>query len=386
MIDRKDIARLDGAFRAHPVAALLGPRQCGKSTMARQFASKARGPVHYFDLENPRDIAKFDHPQLLLEKLEGLVVIDEVQSIPPLFPLLRVLVDRPLPRRRKPRFLILGSASRDLIRQGSETLAGRIQYVELAPFNLSEVGPEKLERLWLRGGFPRSFLARSMEESVAWRQSFVTSYLERDIPTLGLEIPAASLRRFWMMLAHYHGQVFNASEIGRSLGLADTTVRRYLDILTGTFMVRQLYPWVENIGKRQVKSAKVFFRDSGMFHALLGVDDRAALNHHPKLGASWEGFALEEIIRLHHAPPEESYFWATHSEAELDLMILKGGERLGYEVKYTETPRFTKSMRIAMHDLRLSRLTIVVPGEDSFPLGKNVEAVGLKTFLMKNTA
>ncbi|NNN06951.1 MAG: ATP-binding protein [Elusimicrobia bacterium] len=378
MIRRTLLPLLEEAFRAHPAVALLGPRQCGKTTLARMFAKRPdRGPVSFFDLEDPVDLERLRSPKSVLEPLKGLVVIDEVQRAPDLFPVLRVLIDRPLPRKIRPRFLLLGSASPDLLRQGSESLAGRLRYVELTPFRLAEVGDAKLRRLWSRGGFPRSFLARGEAESLQWRQAFISAYLERDIPALGLHIPPAALRRFWLMLAHYHGQVFNASEIGRSLGTSDTTVRRYLDILSGTYMIRQLAPWAENIAKRQVKAPKIYFRDSGILHALLGVRDERELPHHPKMGASWEGFALEEIIRSSGATAEEVYFWATHSAAELDLLIVKDGKRRGYEIKFADVPRPTKSMRIALADLRLDSLTIVYPGDKSFRLDKRIDALGL---------
>lgn len=382
MLRRALAPALEHAFKVHPAVGLLGPRQCGKTTLARDFARResARGDVSYFDLEDPADLERLQEPKSVLESLKGLVVIDEVQRLPQLFPVLRVLIDRPLPRRERVRFLLLGSASRELVSRGAETLAGRIQFVELTPFRLREVGEDKMRRLWLRGGFPRSFLARGEAESLAWRQAFVSSYLERDIPTLGLRIPPLTLRRFWLMLTHYHAQIFNASEIGRSLGAADTTVRHYLDVLAGTFMVRQLAPWIENIAKRQVKSPKIYFRDSGILHALMGIRDGRDLLHHPRMGSSWEGFALEEVIRSHQDSDAQSYFWATHADAELDLLILKDGKRLGYEIKFTDAPRVTKSMRIALKDLGLHSLTVVYPGERSFPLDKRISAAGLASF------
>ncbi|MBI5200889.1 MAG: ATP-binding protein [Elusimicrobia bacterium] len=371
-----EIARL---LKIHPVAAILGPRQCGKTTLARQFVSSGSlKPVHYFDLEDETDLARLDAPKLALEGLRGLVVIDEVQRRPALFETLRVLADRrPLPAR----FLILGSASRDLIHQGSESLAGRISFIELPPFTAREVPGNSLRKLWLRGGFPASFLATSAQASRQWRRDYIATFLERDIPALGFRLPAGLMRRFWMMLAHYHGQNFNASEIGRSLGLSDDTMRRYLDLLTGTFMVRQLSPWFENLGKRQVKSPKIYFRDSGLFHALLGVWSEADLRIHPKLGASWEGWALEEVIRAHDATPEESHFWATHNQAELDLLIARDGRRIGYEIKYTDAPRLTPSMRIALRDLKLDELSVIFPGDREFPLADSVRAVGFDAFL-----
>lgn len=365
-------------LKVHPAAAILGPRQCGKTTLARQYISRFHprtGSVHYFDLEDPTDLARLDTPKLALEGLRGLVIIDEVQRRPELFPMLRVLLDRrPLPAR----FLILGSASRDLIRQSSESLAGRIGFIELPPFSAGEVPGKSLRKLWVRGGFPGSFLAKSAAASRLWRNDYITAFLERDVPALGLRVPAPFLRRFWMMLAHYHGQTFNASEIGGSMGLSDDTMRRYLDVLAGTFMVRRLSPWFENIGKRQVKAPKVYFRDSGLFHALLGVWTEADLMSHPKLGASWEGWALEEIIRRNEADSSEAYFWATHNQAELDLLIVRDGRRHGYEIKYADAPRLTPSMRIAMRDLKLDELTVVLPGDGAFPLADRVTAVGFE--------
>lgn len=363
--------RLDRLFRATSVVAILGPRQCGKTTLARHYS---KGRAAYFDLENPRDVQRLDEPFLALEGLEGLVVIDEIQRSPGLFKALRVLVDRP---KNKARYLILGRASRDLIRQGSETLAGRVSFMELSPFSLSEVGSGGWKRLWERGGFPTSFLARSSQQSRDWRDAYITTFLEQDIPLLGFQIPPRTLRRFWMMLTFYHGQIFNASEIGRSLGVAHTTVQRYLDILNGTFMVRVLLPWVENINKRLVKSPKIYFRDSGLLLSMLGLESLTALQQHPKLGAAWEGFALEEVVRRHGAREEEVFFWATHGEAELDLLVFQGGQRWGYEFKYADAPRITRSMTNAIADLRLDHLTVVFPGKDSYKLSPTVTATGL---------
>jgi uncharacterized protein len=361
-------------FQVHPVVAILGPRQCGKTTLARQFASALRpgAQVHLFDLEDPLHLARLESPRLALEELSGLVIIDEIQRRPDLFPVLRVLVDRP---GSKTRFLILGSASRDLIHQGSETLAGRVGFLELPPFSYQEVPDPR--RLWLRGGFPRAYLARSEEACATWLRAYVSTFLERDIPGLGIQIPPASLRRFWMMLAHYHGQLFNSSELARSLGISDATARRYLDLLTGTFMVRQLAPWYENISKRQVKAPKIYFRDSGIFHSLLGLEKGRDIQTHPKLGASWEGFALESVLRVLAIPPGDAYFWATHNQAELDLLVFKGGRRFGFEFKYTDSPRTTRSTGIALGDLGLERLFLVCPGDARFPLGNRVEVVGL---------
>ncbi len=379
-MDREQfVDRIFEAFKVHPVVGLLGPRQCGKTTLAQQFRDhfSENWTFHYFDLENPRDLARLDQPMLALEELEGCIVIDEVQLRPELFPLLRVLVDQHKDRK----FLVLGSASRDLIQQSSESLAGRIQYVELTPFDYAEV--DHLQKLWLRGGFPLSYLAESEKSSAQWREAYITTFLERDIPNLGLRVPPRTLRRFWMMLAHYHGAILNASEMGKSLGISHTTVRNYLDILTGTFMVRELQPWFENIKKRQVKTPKIYFRDSGLYHSLANIPDREALQIHPKLGASWEGFALEETIRLHQATPGECYFWSIHSTAELDLLILKDGKRRGFEMKYTDGPKLTKSMQIALDLLNLDELVVLYPGEKSYPLHEKIRVISLEEYLSR---
>lgn len=364
------------ALKIHPVVAILGPRQCGKTTLAKQLQQLhgQKHPFFFFDLERPKDLARLDEPMLALQDLQGYIVIDEIQRRPELFPVLRVLVDE----KKKRRFLILGSASRDLLRQSSETLAGRIRYLELTPFGLDEV--DDLARLWLRGGFPPSYLLRSTTASLEWREAYVSTFLERDIPNLGIGVPAPMLRRFWMMLAHYHGNIFNASEVGKSLGVAHTTARHYLDILTGTFMMRELQPWFENISKRQVKASKIYFRDSGIFHTLLGITDRHSLLTHPKLGASWEGLALEEVIKKHRARPEECYFWAVHNQAELDLLLIKAGKRLGFEIKYSDAPKCTKSMQQARELLQLDSLTVIIPGKEEFPLGEGIQAVGLESY------
>ncbi len=370
------LEQIGNQLRVHSVCALLGPRQVGKTTLAKKFAEEyTNDEVRFFDLENPMDLAQLTNPYLMLSRLpHRLIVIDEIQLRPDLFPVLRVLVDE----NKKRKFLILGSASRDLIQQSSETLAGRIGYLELPPFSLEEA--TKGERLWIRGGFPRSYLAADDEDSFLWRQSYVMTFLERDIPALGFQIPPQNMRRFWLMLAHYHGQILNASDFGRSLGLTHHTVRKYLDILTGTFMVRTLTPWFENISKRQVKSPKIYFRDSGLLHCLLGLENIEQLLVYPKLGAAWEGFALEEIIRSHHATPDECYFWATQGGAELDLLLAQRGQRLGFEFKYTENPKITLSMRTSMNDLQLNHLYVVVPGKASFPLDERITVVGLDVF------
>jgi hypothetical protein len=369
--------RVRDLLRIFKVVALLGPRQSGKTTLARQIASAAKdfpGERNYFDLEDPVHLDRLENPKLALDGLRGLVVIDEIQRRPDLFPVLRVLADRP---KTPARFLILGSASRDLIRQGSETLAGRIGSVEVTPFTLSEVGVEDVEKLWLRGGFPLSFLAESDADSAQWREFYIRTFLERDLPALGLQIAPTALRRFWMMVAHYHGQVFNASDLGRSLNVADTTVKRYLDTLVGTLMVRRLSPWFENVGKRQVKTPKIYFRDSGLLHRLAGVNNAGQLHTWPRLGASWEGFALEEVLRLADASEEEAYFWSVHSQGELDLMIVKDGRRRGFEFKFADSPKLTPACRMALEHLKLEQLTLVCPGDASHELDGGVRVRGL---------
>jgi hypothetical protein len=355
------------------VVALLGPRQCGKTTLARQFVPT--DSLNYFDLEDPLSLVRLEEPMLALGNLEGLVVIDEVQRRPELFPILRVLADRqPLPAR----FLVLGSASPELLRQSSETLAGRLERVTIGGLSLPEVGREAHEQHWLRGGFPLSFLAAGDNDSHAWRKNFIQTVLERDLPLLGVGIPGPTLLRFWTMLAHYHGQIWNAAELARSLGVNESTARRYLDLLEGVFMVRQLQPWHENLKKRQVKSPKVYFRDSGLLHQLLGIRTLRDLFSHPKCGASWEGYVIEEVLKL--AQPDEAYFWATHGGAELDLLLFIAGRRIGIEVKRMDAPRLTPSMRIALEDLALDRLVILYPGERRYLLAEQVEAVPFRDF------
>lgn len=370
--------QIDRAFRVNPVLALLGPRQCGKTTIAKRY-SQQKEHLHYFDCENPFDLARLDAPMLALQDLTGLIIIDEIQRRPDLFPVLRVLVDA---KKRGRKFLILGSASRDLIKQSSESLAGRVSYLEITPFNFTET--HDLKKLWFRGGFPRSYLSRNVSDSNAWRNAYITTFLEQDIPNLGITIPAQTLRRFWLMLSHYHGNIFNASELGRSLGVAHTTIRHYIDILTGTFMVRQLQPWFENINKRQVKAPKIYFRDSGIFHTLCGIESEAQLQHYPKLGASWEGFILEEVLRKHQATTEEAYFWAVHQQAELDLLLIKGGKKLGFEIKYTDRPQLSASMLKAYEYLKLDKLILLYPGPNQFPLSNNILAIPAKQYLESN--
>lgn len=367
VVDRRLVSR---ALRRSRIVALLGPRQCGKTTLARQFVSA--DALNYFDLEDPAGLARLAEPDLALRSLRGVVVIDEIQRRPDLFPLLRVLADRrPLPAR----FLILGSASPELLRQSSETLAGRVETVPLEGFRLVDVGIAHQDRHWLRGGFPLAFTARSEPDSVAWRRQFLQTFLERDIPQLGIRIPALALRRFWSMLAHHHGQIWNAAELARGMGVGEATVRRYLDLLAGVFMVRQLPPWFENLGKRQVKSPKIYVRDSGLLHVLLGVSSRRDLEMHPKVGASWEGYAVEEVLKA--LQPDEAYFWATHQGAELDLLLFKNGKRIGVECKRSESPCLTPSMRIAVADLRLDRLHVVYPGDRRYALAKNIDVMPL---------
>ena len=371
MQDRQcDLKIVQTALKRSRVVALLGPRQSGKTTLARQFVSP--DSLNYFDLEDPQSLARLTEPDTALRPLKKLVVIDEIQRRPDLFPLLRVLADRkPLPAR----FLILGSAAPDLLQQSSETLAGRVELIPLEGFRLADLGAAAQTRHWVRGGFPLACTARTEADSLAWRRQFLQTFLERDIPQLGVTIPAVALRRFWNMVAHYHGQIWNAAELARALAVNEATVRRYLDLMTGVFMVRQLPPWHENLGKRQVKMPKVYVRDTGLLHALLGISNQRDLEHHPKVGASWEGYAIEEILKA--LRPDDAYFWATHQGAELDLLLFKNGRRIGIECKRADAPTFTASMRIAMADLKLDELRVAYPGTKRYPLAKNVEVVPL---------
>jgi uncharacterized protein len=375
MIERTaDIALIRSALRRSRVVALLGARQCGKTTLARQFV--APDSANYFDLEDPQSLGRLSEPDLALRPLKRLVVIDEIQRRPELFPLLRVLADRkPLPAR----FLILGSASPDLLRQSSETLAGRIETVPLEGFRLEDLGASAQGRHWLRGGFPLSYTARSEANSFTWRRQFLQTFLERDMPQLGVRIPSPALHRFWTMLAHYHGQIWNAAELARALAVNEPAVRRYLDLLTGVFMVRQLQPWYENIGKRQVKAPKVYVRDSGLLHSLLGIPSQRDLEGHPKVGASWEGYAVEEIIKA--IKPDEAYYWATYHGAELDLLLFKNGRRIGVECKRADAPTLTPSMKTALIDLKLDELHVVYPGDRQYSLGDKVDVVPLAKFV-----
>lgn len=361
-----------------PVVAMLGPRQVGKTTLARQLAALWPGPVKLFDLEDPDDQARLTDPSFVLRPLTGLVVLDEIQTRPDLFPLLRVLADRP---ETPARFLLLGSAAPELMRHTSETLAGRVVFHELDGLGLDEVaavqsGTDWLDDCWLRGGFPRSLLANSLSRSRGWREAFVRTYLERDLPQLGINLPAITLRRFWTMLAHYHGQTWNGSELGRALGVSDKTISRYLDILEGTFMAFRLQPWHTNLGKREVKSPKVYVADSGILHSLLGIDSLSSLLAHPKCGASWEGFILNEIIRRTRAKHGELFFWGVHTGAELDLLVTIGGRRFGFEIKLTRSPKVTSSMRSALEILELKHLYVLCHGDgEPWPLAEGITAV-----------
>jgi len=370
----KAVEALCGLLHRHPVVAIVGARQVGKSTLAGLVARVYPGTATIFDLENDEDLARLSDPLLALKNLKGLVVIDEVQRRPDLFPSLRVLADR---AGAATRFLVLGSAAPALLRQSSETLAGRIAYYQLSGFLLEEVGLSCLERLWHRGGFPRSFLARTDSESMEWRRDFVRTFLERDIPQLGIRVAASTMRRFWTMLAHYHGQIWNASEFARSFGVADTTIRHYLDILTSALVVRQLLPWHANIGKRQVKSPKVYIADSGLLHGLLNLPRPGDVEGHPKMGSSWEGFVMEQLIARLGAEPDECHFWATHSGAELDLLIVRGTVRRGFEIKRTSSPAVTPSLRSAFSDLNLSSIDVVHAGDRTFDLHERVRAVSV---------
>lgn len=371
MIKRSELmGRIHKALKRARVVAMIGPRQCGKTTMAQQLV-EGKSP-NYFDLEDPSSLARLDEPMTALRDLRGLVVIDEIQRRPDLFPILRVLADRsPLPAR----FLILGSASPPMLRQASESLAGRMEMVSMGGFSLGELGLRAHRRHWLRGGFPLSYLARTEDDSLAWRRNFIQTFLERDLPQWGIGIPAMALLRFWSMLAHYHGQIWKAAEPARSLGVSEPTIRRYLDILIGVFMVRQLQPWHTNLKKRQVKAPKIYLRDTGLLHQLLGIRSEKELLHHPKYGASWEGYVIEEIMRA--VEPDESYFWATHNGAEIDLILNKHGRLYAVECKCVDAPKLTPSMRIAMADLGLYGMAVVYPGQKTYSLADRVKVVPL---------
>jgi len=365
----KELHFLKQRFKTHPIVAILGPRQCGKTTLSAQWARQSAAPlVHRFDLEDSRDLGKLENPQLALEGLRGLVIIDEIQRRPELFPILRVLADR----KKRVQFLILGSASQNLLSQSSESLAGRISYLEITGFTMDTLPKAPYEKLWLRGGFPRSYLAKNSQESLQWREDFISTFFERDLPNLGIQIPAATLRKFWTMLAHYHGQIFNASEIGRSFSASDTTMKRYLDILSGTFLVRQLQPWFYNTSKRLIKRPKIYFRDSGILHALLSTESAADIRSHPKLGASWEGFALEQTIQRLNLKENQCFFWGVHSGAELDLVYQRHGRLFGIEFKYSDAPSLSVSMKSALAELDLKKLWVIYPGEKAYDLHSKV--------------
>jgi len=369
MVPRPELLeRIERAFQVTPIVTLLGPRQCGKTTIARVIAQKNGAAI--FDLGDQADNAALTNPNLALSGKRGLIIIDEIQHRPELFPALRVLVDIP---DNAARFLLLGSASPMLVRGVSETLAGRTSFVDMAGFTLEEVGSSQWRQLWLRGGFPRSWLADSDAPSFEWKKAFIRTFLERDIPQLGISIPAAALSRFWTMIAHYHGQIWNGSALSRSFGVSEKTVKRYLEILEGTFLVRTLPPWHDNLGKRLVKSPKVYIRDSGILHALLGIDTMDALLSHPVAGASWEGFAVESVRA--RFPEAQAFFYATHGGAELDLLLIDHNRRYGFEMKLNEAPKLTRSMMVSIEDLKLDGLFVIYPGTRQYPLSERVSAV-----------
>jgi len=371
MIKRPELAQqIQKAIRRSRVIVLIGPRQCGKTTVAREFLSP--GEKNYYDLEDTDDLVRLEDAKSELAGLRGLVVIDEIQRKPELFPLLRVLSDRkPLPAK----FLILGSASPALLKQSSESLAGRIETIQMSGFSLAEVTPRKIKPHWFRGGYPHSFLARSNESSFAWRKQFVQTFLERDVPQMGVNIPAPMFRRFWTMLAHSHGQLWNAADHAASLGVSQPTVRKYLDSLDHLLMVRQLQPWHENLGKRQVKAPKIYVRDSGLLHLLLGIQNEKDFQNHVKRGASWEGYVIEELFKQFQ--PDDAYFWATHNRAELDLLLIKNGKKIGFEIKLSERPSLTPSMRIAIRDLKLEKLFVIYPGKENYRLDDRIQVLSI---------
>lgn len=361
-------SKIETFLEEFQVVALIGPRQCGKTTLAKTIPHN-----DYFDLENPRDLARLEHPQTTLEKLTGTIVIDEIQRRPDLFELLRYLVDS----NPEQRYLILGSASPELVKNSSESLAGRVAFVELTPFSLEEV-ESSLDQLWLQGGYPRSLLTDSNQASLTWRENYIRTFLERDIPQLGIRVPANTLHRFWTMIAHYHGQVLNFSELGRSFGVNDVTVRRYLEILAGTFMIELLQPWHSNVKKRQVRSPKLYIRDSGIFHSLLQIESHSQLQSNPKLGASWEGFVVEQARRAAPFSHRHFYFWSVHSGSELDLFWNQRGKSFGIEVKYSDAPKLDRAVKVILKDLDLAHLWIIYPGPDSYPLSEQVTVIPVR--------
>lgn len=372
------VASIRLLLRRSPVVGLLGPRQVGKTTLAQDVAAAFDGPVTRFDLERPSDVARLQEPELALEPLKGLVILDEIQRRPDLFPVLRVLADRP---RKPARFLVLGSASPELLQQESESLAGRIAFHELSGFELAEVPRRQAGRLWLRGGFPSSYAAGSDADSLSWRGDFIRTFLERDLAPLGIAVPPPTLRRFWTMLAHVHGQVLNWSELARSMGTTDHTAKRYADHLAGALVIDLLRPWHANVSKRQVKAPKLYVRDSGLLHALLEIGTASHLEVHPSVGASWEGFVISQLLACLRVAPANAYFWATHQGAELDLLVVDGQTRLGFEVKRTASPVVTPSMRQALETLKLERLDVVHAGNDTFPMGARIRAVAFPRML-----
>ena len=377
MIDRPNKLRaIQDGFDRSSIVSITGLRQSGKTTIAKEFTSKFSGKSNHFDLEDPRSLARLTEPMTALEGLSGLVVIDEVQRMPSLFPILRVLADR---KDRTAKFLLLGSASPVLIKEISESLAGRVALFEMDGFNLQEIGAEHMMNLWCRGGLPPSYLAKSDTDSFRWRQDFITLFIERDLPQFGVTIPSATMRRFWVMLAHYHGQTWNASELAKSFDVSQAVIRKKLDILTGAFAIRQLPAWYENMGKRTVKSPKIYLRDCGLLHALLDVPSSEQLESHPKLGSSWEGFCIEQILSI--TGSSNAYFWGTHAGAELDLLLLRNGKRIGVEIKYSDAPSTTRSMRSAMEDLKLDHLYVVYPGKEDYPLDKKISVMSLPSIL-----
>ena len=379
MIEREfHVKTIQRLLKRYRVVGMIGARQVGKTTLAHMIADQWKEPTTFFDLESPEDQSRLTDPMLALKPLKGLVVLDEIQRLPEIFEVIRVLADR---RRPATRFLILGSASPQLLSQSSETLAGCIVYSELPGFSLNEVGMDNHPRLWLRGGFPRAYLAPTHKQSGEWRRSFIQTFLERDLPQLGVTIRSMTMRRFWTMLAHYHGQIWNASEFARSFGVADTTIRNHLDLMTSALVIRQLPAWRENISKRQVKAPKIYIADSGLLHSLLNLRTHADLESHPKLGASWEGFVIHEIIQHLNVRADECYFWATHSGAELDLLVVRGKQRIGFEIKRTASPKATRSMTQALKDLRLQRLDLVHAGEHTFPISERIRSVAFSRIL-----
>ena len=366
------VSQIMSRMEQNPVVAIIGARQVGKTTITHEIATLIKMPIHRFDLEDPEDLARLNEPKLALKDLTGLVIIDEIQRKPELFPLLRVLADRD---DKAAQFLILGSASPKLLKQSSESLAGRISYYSLNGFAVDEIDSKDELKLWIRGGFPRSYLASSEKESFAWRKDFIRTFLERDIPQLGFHIPAITLHRFWNMLAHYHGQIWNGSELGRAFGMSHASVKRYVDLLTDALVVWQLKPWYQNMSKRQVKAPKVYIRDSGILHGLLGIESFLALEKHPKIGASWEGFVLSELLNQLKVEPSEAYFWATHAGAELDLLVFINGQPIGFEIKRTTSPKMTPSINNSLTDLKLDRLFVIHAGDHEFQIHEKVNAI-----------